>query len=72
MSIGRIHPTVTIARVEKALAAASVADDDRGFCTACGADAWDVHPAARQLKCDRCGQDAVYGAEELFIYLVGY
>jgi hypothetical protein len=41
------------------------ADDCRGFCTACGAEAYGVEPDARGYVCECCGKRAVFGAEEL-------
>lgn len=42
-------------------------DDCLGFCKVCGAEAYGVEPDARRVKCDECGEYAVYGAEELLI-----
>ncbi len=42
-------------------------DDNKGFCTACGDEAWGVEPDARRYRCKSCGQPAVYGAEELLM-----
>jgi len=46
-------------------------DDCRGFCLACGADAYGVEPDARGYECEECGANRVYGAEELLIMAVG-
>lgn len=46
------------------------ADDNLGFCTACGAEASGVEPDARKYECEVCGAHAVYGAEELLIMYV--
>jgi ribosomal protein L37E len=43
------------------------ADDYRGFCLACGAEAFNVEPDARDYKCETCGMLEVFGAEELLI-----
>lgn len=43
--------------------------DNPGFCTACGERAEGVEPDAREYECDCCGERAVYGAEELLIYI---
>ena len=43
------------------------ADDCRGFCLACGAEAYGVEPDARKYRCETCGKRAVYGAEELML-----
>jgi hypothetical protein len=47
----------------------AVEDDELvGFCIKCG-DEYDglLEPDARKVKCQRCGELAVYGAEELLI-----
>ena len=43
------------------------ADDNKGFCIACGAEADSVEPDARKYKCEVCGEHKVYGAEELLM-----
>lgn len=41
--------------------------DNPGFCLACGAEVEGVEPDAREYECEVCGEDAVYGAEEILI-----
>jgi len=43
------------------------ATGNRGFCTACGAEAHGVEPDAHDYECEICGEWAVYGAEELIV-----
>jgi hypothetical protein len=43
------------------------ADDNIGFCTACGEEADSCEPDAREYECDACGAYSVYGAEELML-----
>ena len=45
-------------------------DDGRGFCLACGAEAYGVEPDARRVECEECGKARVYGAEELLLMTV--
>lgn len=42
-------------------------NEDRGFCLACGAEAFNVEPDARCLPCEGCGAAKVYGIEELLM-----
>ena len=42
-------------------------EDSMGLCVACGAEACQVEPDAREYECERCGADAVYGAEEVVL-----
>ena len=50
--------------------AAVEADDNLGFCLACGAEAYGVEPDARRYECEECGAKKVYGAEEC-LFMVG-
>jgi predicted RNA-binding Zn-ribbon protein involved in translation (DUF1610 family) len=52
-----------------AVMAAVEADDNLGFCIACGEEAYGVEPDARKYKCETCGKKKVYGAEELLIMM---
>ena len=38
-----------------------------GFCTSCGAEVYGVEPDARKYKCEECGQNSVFGIEELLM-----
>jgi hypothetical protein len=39
----------------------------QGFCIACGAQRDSCEPDACNYDCDACGQDKVFGAEELML-----
>jgi hypothetical protein len=52
-----------------AVMAAVEADDNLGFCIACGDEAYGVEPDARNYECESCGKKKVYGAEELLIMM---
>lgn len=41
--------------------------DNPGFCLACGAETDGVEPDARNYECDVCGENKVFGAEEILI-----
>jgi hypothetical protein len=41
--------------------------DNPGFCMACGEEHDDVEPDARNYKCESCGEDSVFGAEDLVL-----
>jgi hypothetical protein len=43
--------------------AAIEADDNLGFCLACGAEACCVEPDAEGYECEECGEPKVMGAE---------
>lgn len=47
------------------------ADDNIGFCLACGEEAYGVEPDARRYECECCGERKVYGAEEVLM-MIGF
>ena len=63
--MARIHESITLDRIMEAVEE----DDFRGFCIACGADAYEVEPDARGYECPECDRKGVYGAEELLLYV---
>ena len=67
----RIHPSITIERVEAAARSQMFGTDNPGFCIACGEDAEGCEPDARKYPCDACGELAVYGAQELLFFVLG-
>lgn len=56
-----VHPSVTIDRIIELCEQ----DDSQGICLACGEEAYGVEPDARKYECESCGENRVYGAEEL-------
>lgn len=56
----RKNPKLELDRIMEAMEA----DDDSGFCLACGEQAYGVEPDARGYACDSCGALMVYGAQE--------
>ena len=47
--------------------AAAERDDNTGICKACGEEQGCCEPDARKYECEACGENEVYGAEELLI-----
>ena len=45
-------------------------DSNQGICKACGEFADCVEPDARNYTCDFCGENQVFGAEEILISLL--
>ena len=66
-----MHKSITLDRVMAVAEASMFGMEDDGFCTACGADAMGVEPDARKYECEACGELAVYGAEEVLLFVVG-
>jgi len=58
-----MHKSITTDRIIEA----TEMDENMGFCTACGADAFGVEPDARGYECEECGERKVFGAEELLL-----
>lgn len=46
---------------------AEMSEEYAGLCTSCGAEVYGVEPDARNYKCSECGEDKVYGLEELLV-----
>jgi hypothetical protein len=65
----KTHPSITIDRVIEAAECQQLSLDDPGFCTACDQDADGCEPDARKYKCESCGEQAVYGAQELLLMM---
>ena len=65
----KAHKTVTIKRIIKTIERNNADCTNTGICIACGEDAYNVEPDARQYDCECCGKLTVYGAEELLIML---
>ena len=65
----KIHPSVTSERVCEAVEEQMSSLENPGFCVACGEDAEGCEPDARKYECGACGEMAVYGAEELLLYV---
>lgn len=64
-----MHASITMERVIEAVERQNRTLDDPGFCKACGEEADGCEPDMRGGECEKCGEMAVYGAEEL---LLGY
>ena len=42
-------------------------DANMGFCIACGEEHYSIEPDARNYKCDACGENKVFGAEQIIL-----
>jgi hypothetical protein len=61
----KIHPSITLVRVEEAVHRQMTTLSNPGFCIDCGKEAEGCEPDARRLTCESCGEDKVYGAQEI-------
>lgn len=64
-----LHPSLTSERICDAVEAQMTTLTDPGFCIECGEDADGCEPDARNYQCHACDAMAVFGAEELLIYV---
>jgi len=51
----------------KRIIAAVERDNNEGICISCGDSVHGVEPDARNYNCENCGENKVFGAEELLI-----
>ena len=65
----KIHQDVTLERVTEAVERHLTTLDNPGFCVRCGAEAEGVEPDARRYECEACGENGVYGADELLLMM---
>lgn len=61
------HASVTLDRVLALKENGMFGMDNPGVCIACGIDVDGVEPDARRYECESCGENAVYGGEELLM-----
>ena len=66
----RVHPKVTDEAIMAAVEGGQTGLDNPGFCIMCGTEAEGVEPDARRYRCEACGAECVYGAEELMLTLL--
>ncbi len=60
-----LHPSITSERVVGLVESTFGSLEDPGLCVACGEQAYNVEPDAREYPCYHCGARKVYGAQEL-------
>lgn len=63
----KLHPSITLDRVEQAVRRRMRSLDNPGFCIECGEEVDGVEPDACGYECEHCGAEAVYGADELMM-----
>ena len=66
----KIHESITLDRIMEAAKQQMFGTENPGFCLACGEDAYDCEPDARNYECECCGEKAVFGAQEILFMVV--
>ncbi|HEU4986897.1 MAG TPA: hypothetical protein VFT89_07515 [Rhizobiaceae bacterium] len=61
------HPSVTTGRIEEACERRLSSLDNPGICLACGFEQDGCEPDAREYECEACGEEQVFGCEELLM-----
>ena len=69
MSDLKLHESITVDRVVKAVEEAHQSTSNPGFCISCGIDVEGVEPDAQEYTCEACESQSVYGAEELLFHV---
>lgn len=61
---------MAVVNIDRVMEAAQDEEEYIGFCVACGEEQEGVEPDARRYECESCGEDRVYGAQEILLSLV--
>ena len=63
----KLHESITLTRILEACDRYQTTLDNPGICVFCGEEQDGCEPDARKYKCENCGENGVYGAEELLM-----
>jgi hypothetical protein len=63
------HKSITDDAVLDACERHAMTLDNPGFCLMCGLEASGVEPDAENYKCESCGAEQVFGADQLLIVI---
>lgn len=64
-----MHSSITEQRIMDAVEDQMCSLNNPGFCINCGCDADSCEPDARNYHCDECGNDEVFGAQEVLLMM---
>jgi len=65
----KLHPKITLKRVEAAVAQSMCDTSNPGFCIYCGAETESIEPDAGPDPCESCGRKGAYGAEQILMMI---
>lgn len=66
----KLHHSITLRKLEKAVRSEMFGLENPGFCIACGSEHGGCEPDAREYPCGSCGKKTVYGAQEIMMEIV--
>ncbi len=61
------HPSITEATLVAAVERRMTGLSNPGFCLVCGHEQDGCEPDARNYKCDACGEDQIFGSDDLLL-----
>ncbi|MHA2087326.1 MAG: hypothetical protein ACW972_03555 [Promethearchaeota archaeon] len=67
--MSKIHESITADRVCDLVQDSMTSLSNPGICLSCGEDQEGCEPDARNYKCESCGLNRVFGAEEILFML---
>lgn len=67
-----MHRSLTLGRVQEAARRQQRTLDNPGFCVDCGHEQDGCEPDGREINCEHCGHDKVYGADELVLMILDF
>ena len=69
MSLSKIAERIVTLKLSESILNSVENDEEKGYCLMCGLEQHGVEPDARGRRCNACAEKAVFGAQELLVYL---
>lgn len=63
----KLHPSITLRRIESLARAQMFGLENPGLCLVCGHEQDGCEPDARRYECEACGERKVFGAQEILL-----
>jgi len=63
----KLHPSITLEKIEDAVRREMYGTDNPGFCVVCGHEQEGCEPDAQNYECEECGENMVFGAAEILM-----
>lgn len=68
--ITKMHPNVTLEKLMEMGQRRNTSLDNPGICLTCGEEQEGCEPDARKYKCEHCGDNNVYGEDDLIMMML--